>query len=182
MTPMLAELHRAHIGRLQRFRSAAVPDDGIDFKRAPRHIILRDVVAPQPSIMHVPPVVMVPFKRVKIAPPTKPVSKAPPAIPFRKAFSIRQIINDVADHHGMLSVQLTGPERFAILIKPRFMAMYLCKAILNLSTPAIGRHFGGRDHSTAINALNKARSRALSDFQFGSELAAIECAIRRRNP
>ena len=38
---------------------------------------------------------------------------------------------------------------------PRQIAMYLCREIANMSFPAIGKDFGGRDHSTALHAYSK---------------------------
>lgn len=182
MTPMLAELHRAHVGRLQRFRSRAVPDDGIDFKRPPRHVILRDVVAPQSTIKHMPPVMIVSIQREHIPPPKVVKVKVNRPSAFRLNYLARQIVDCVAERFDVMPQQILGSDRHAIFTVPRFVAMYLCKAVLHFSTPMIGRHFGGRNHSTAINALWKTNRRALSDFQFGSELAALECSIRRRNP
>ncbi len=38
---------------------------------------------------------------------------------------------------------------------PRQIAMYLCREIANMSFPAIGKDFGGRDHSTVLHAYSK---------------------------
>lgn len=180
MTTMLAELHRAHKARHQVWNAAAVHDDGIDFKRPPRHVILRDVIAPQATVMHVPPVMIVPIHREHAAPPKAAKVKRPSA--FRKTFMIRQIINRIAARFDVMPQQITGQDRHTIFVVPRFIAMYLAKNVAQQSTPLIGRQFGDRDHTTVLHALKKARANALSDFQFGSELAALECAIRRRNP
>lgn len=179
MTPMLAEIHRAHKARHQAWNAKAVPDDGIDFKQAPRNIILRSVVPPQITIKHVPPVMIVPIRRTHapVALPKAPKPKPPSA--FRLKYMAREIIDHLAKHFNVMPQQILGPDRHVIFIRPRFVAMYLCKSILRLSTPAIGRIFNGRDHSTAVHATRSARDRALSDFQFGSELAALECCIRK---
>lgn len=183
MTPMLAELHRAHVGRLQRFRSRAVPDEGIDFKRPTPNVILRSVVPPQPTIMHVPPTVMIPIQRAHVPPPEpQKVAKVRRPSAFRKTFMIRQIIKHLAERYDVMPQQITSQDRHAIFVTPRFIAMYLAKTVVGQSLALIGRQFSDRDHTTVLNALKKTRANALSDFQFGSELAALECAIRRRNP
>lgn len=38
---------------------------------------------------------------------------------------------------------------------PRQIAMYLCREVANMSFPAIGKAFGGRDHSTVLHAHAK---------------------------
>ena len=39
------------------------------------------------------------------------------------------------------------------LVHPRQVAMYLAKEKTDLSLKSIGYHFGGRDHSTVIHAV-----------------------------
>ena len=38
---------------------------------------------------------------------------------------------------------------------PRQIAMYLCRELLNMTFPNIGKDFGGRDHSTVLHAYSK---------------------------
>lgn len=38
---------------------------------------------------------------------------------------------------------------------PRQIAMYLCRELIDLSLPKIGKEFGGRDHTTVIHAYDK---------------------------
>ena len=49
---------------------------------------------------------------------------------------------------------LIGPSRTAHIVLARFAAMRLCKRLWpELSTPELGRRFGGRDHSSVVHAL-----------------------------
>ena len=41
------------------------------------------------------------------------------------------------------------------LIQPRHTAMYMTRQLTDLSLPEIGRHFGGRDHTTVLHAVQK---------------------------
>jgi chromosomal replication initiator protein len=41
--------------------------------------------------------------------------------------------------------------------------MYLCRELTDLSLPAIGQRFGGRDHSTVLHAHRQVRNRILTD-------------------
>ncbi len=38
---------------------------------------------------------------------------------------------------------------------PRQIAMYLCRELINMTFPNIGKDFGGRDHSTVLHAYSK---------------------------
>lgn len=60
----------------------------------------------------------------------------------------------VAEHFDIPLFQLTGKKRDPEFSHPRMVAMYLCRAYLHLSFPAIGRHFN-RDHTTVMHAVTK---------------------------
>ena len=49
--------------------------------------------------------------------------------------------------------ELTGKSRKKELVVPRQIAMFFCKEFTNFSLKSIGYHFGGRDHSTVIHAV-----------------------------
>ena len=38
-------------------------------------------------------------------------------------------------------------------------AIYLCRELTDLSLPQIGREFGGRDHTTVLNAIRRVQQR-----------------------
>lgn len=50
---------------------------------------------------------------------------------------------------------LKGPRRHRNITVPRQIAMYLVRELCDESLPQIGGLFGGRDHSTVINALKR---------------------------
>ena len=52
-----------------------------------------------------------------------------------------------------LDVYLVGVER--VVVKPRQVAMYLMRNEIKSSFPSIGKHIGGRDHTTAMHAYEK---------------------------
>ncbi len=61
----------------------------------------------------------------------------------------------VARHYGVSLEDLVGDRRTKRVVVPRQVAMYLCRELTDSSLPAIGRSFGGRDHTTVIYAVNK---------------------------
>ena len=58
----------------------------------------------------------------------------------------------IATHFNIKIVDLKSKKRTKTLVLPRHIAMFLCRELLKLSFPEIGRLFGGKDHSTVIYA------------------------------
>ena len=52
--------------------------------------------------------------------------------------------------------------------------MYLSRKLTGGSFPAIGEHFGGRDHSTVIHANSTIERRIKDDERLRSSVAEIE--------
>ena len=69
-----------------------------------------------------------------------------------------QILATSADHFGFSIDDLCGPSRRRPLVIARQIAMYLFRELTEFSYPAIGREFGGRDHTTVIHAVEKISS------------------------
>ena len=65
------------------------------------------------------------------------------------------VCHAVAQVYGVSVDELLGPRRFHRLIEPRHVAMTIARLLLPYSLPEIARAFGGRDHTTAINAIRK---------------------------
>lgn len=68
-------------------------------------------------------------------------------------FLIRDIIAVVADEFGVDPSDITGTSRRREFTRPRFTAIFIARHTGNRSMPEIGRAFGGRDHTTILNAL-----------------------------
>jgi chromosomal replication initiator protein len=66
-----------------------------------------------------------------------------------------QILETSAKHFGFTLEDLCGPSRRRPLVMARQIAMYLFRDLTDYSYPAIGREFGGRDHTTVIHAYDK---------------------------
>lgn len=72
-----------------------------------------------------------------------------------KILTSKLIMQIVAKFFNIKVTDLTSDKRSNNVTYPRQIAMYLCREIANLSFPAIGRDFGGRDHSTVLHAYGK---------------------------
>lgn len=67
------------------------------------------------------------------------------------------IIAQTASYFGFSIEDLTGPSRTRALVTARQISMYLCRELTELSLPKIGQQFGGRDHTTVMNADRRIR-------------------------
>ena len=56
---------------------------------------------------------------------------------------------------GLSVEELRGKSRRRPLVTARQIAMYVLREMTDFSYPAIGREFGGRDHTTVIHAVEK---------------------------
>ena len=72
--------------------------------------------------------------------------------------TIAIIMGQTASYFGLSIDDLCGQSRSRVLVTARHIAMYLCRELTDLSLPKIGQQFGGRDHTTVINADRKIRS------------------------
>ncbi len=67
------------------------------------------------------------------------------------------IMGQTASYFGLSIEDLCGTSRSRVLVTARHIAMYLCRELTDLSLPKIGQQFGGRDHTTVMNADRKIR-------------------------
>ena len=73
--------------------------------------------------------------------------------------TIRTIQEVVAREYGVTVDGLRSQARYARLVAPRHLAMYLSRELTGHSLLAIGRQFGNRDHSSIIHGCNRALER-----------------------
>lgn len=89
----------------------------------------------------------------------------------------RRIAAAVAHEHGVAPEALTGPSRHQSLVKPRFVAIYLCRTCTEASLPQIGKAFGGRDHTSILYAYRKVLNdndlRSLAEQYQGAAIRAM---------
>jgi len=72
-----------------------------------------------------------------------------------QAVNTPRIQQTVAAHFGLKMSELRSKRRQRTVVFPRQVAMFLCRELTDASLPEIGRHFGGRDHSTVLYACTK---------------------------
>jgi len=93
--------------------------------------------------------------------------------------TIDAIQRATAQHFGLKITDLKGGRRHRVVVRPRMVAMYLCRELLGASYPEIGRAFGGRDHATAINAHRRIKGLVRDDEAVRTATAAIAATLGR---
>ncbi len=89
----------------------------------------------------------------------------------------KRIIDIVADYYNLSPSQLTGKIRTGQVALARHIAMYLIRNILtDVSLKKIGDIFGGKDHTTVINGVQRVEKELKTD---ASLKAAVDELTRR---
>ena len=91
--------------------------------------------------------------------------------------SIEEIQRKVADHYLIRHSDLIGPKRVRTFARPRQIAMYLCKQLTTRSLPEIGRHFGGRDHTTVMHGVRRIEELKKQDAQIAEDVELLRRAL-----
>lgn len=65
------------------------------------------------------------------------------------------ILEATSETFGFTVDELCGPNRRRPLVTARQVSMYVFRELTDFSYPAIGREFGGRDHTTVMHAVDK---------------------------
>lgn len=84
--------------------------------------------------------------------------------------SIEEIQRIVAEFYKIRITDLKSSSRARPIVVPRQVAMYLIKKFLDKSLVDIGKAFGGKDHTTVINSLEKVENLQNSDPQMKSDI------------
>lgn len=88
---------------------------------------------------------------------------------------IHRIQRVVCDYYKISLDDIKGKKRSLNINYPRQVAIYLCRILTTESFPKIGSYFGGRDHSTIINAYQKIEN----DLKNNQQLVAVVEELKR---
>lgn len=94
-----------------------------------------------------------------------------------KRVRIEDIQRIVARRYNVSRHDMCSSRRTANVVRPRQVAMYLCKTTTLRSLPEIGRRFGGRDHTTVLHAVRKMEALSAKDVALASELDSLRIQI-----
>ncbi len=95
----------------------------------------------------------------------------------QSTISLEDIQKMVADHFGVKVSDLKSTTRAKQIVVPRQTAMYLIKKTLDRSLVDIGRAFGGKDHTTVMNAMERVDYLLSKDMDFKKDLEELTTRI-----
>jgi chromosomal replication initiator protein len=91
----------------------------------------------------------------------------------RKPINVERIQVLVADYYNVTLDDMKGKRRDKHIVFPRQVAMFLVREETPSSLPAIGKAFGGRDHTTALHSIEKIANELKEDERLRYEVQAI---------
>ena len=94
-----------------------------------------------------------------------------------KNITVELIQEIVASHYKIKTQDMKTSTRLRTIAFPRQVAMYLSRKLTTLSLPLVGKHFGGKDHTTIMYACQKIEGMLQKDPVFQQELESLERTI-----
>ena len=92
----------------------------------------------------------------------------------RQPIKVERIQALVADYYNVTLEDMKGKRRDKHIVFPRQVAMFLVREETPSSLPAIGKAFGGRDHTTALHSIEKIANELKEDERLRYEVQAIK--------
>jgi hypothetical protein len=87
--------------------------------------------------------------------------------------SVAAIQVAVASFFGVTRNDILSARREANIVLPRHIAVYLAKELTPFTYPALGRFFGGRDHTSALHAVRRIQKLVRSDENIAFTVATL---------
>ncbi|MDE3018267.1 MAG: chromosomal replication initiator protein DnaA [Nitrospirota bacterium] len=97
----------------------------------------------------------------------------------KKIIAMDDIEEAVATRFHVKVAELKSRRRSKTLVHPRQIAMYLCREMTDASFPEIGRHFGGKDHTTIIHACKQIAKAKEADNTLRATLESLKDQITK---
>lgn len=95
----------------------------------------------------------------------------------QSTISVEEIMRIVCDHFNVKPCDLKSRTRAKPIVVPRQIAMYLIKKFLDKSLVDIGKAFGGKDHTTVMNALERVQYLQSNDQDIFKDIEELETRI-----
>ena len=106
----------------------------------------------------------------------------PRAIDQASSVSVSDVKDAVALYFDLSVADMVSSSRAARLAWPRHLAIYLARDLTGASLQDLGRSFGGRNHTTILNACKRVSERLKTDVEAARDvdnLSKAMCSSRR---
>lgn len=94
----------------------------------------------------------------------------------REDLSPDTIIEATCKYFGITKADIVGKKKSKEIVEPRMIAIYLISEMLDMPLVAIGKLFGGRDHTTIIHA----RDKITEQYRDGGRVKTLVNAIKEQ--
>lgn len=92
----------------------------------------------------------------------------------KKAVNAENIIQTIVEFYGVAEEDLIRKGRKQEIAHPRQVAMYLMRSELKTSLAAVGKYFGGRDHTTVLHACEKIQKDLDENLRLKEEINSLK--------
>ena len=96
-----------------------------------------------------------------------------PTLEKNTRISIYDIQKIISEYFNISIADIKGSSRKKSVVFPRHMAMYVVREVTELSTTEIGLEFGGKDHTTVMNACQKIKNMLVADSTLEGTVSAL---------
>lgn len=96
----------------------------------------------------------------------------------KQKLSEQRIINTVAEYYSLTPSQLIGPSRNGNIALARHIAMYLIRTLLDIPYTRIGVMFGGKDHSTVMNGVEKVENSLKTNISLQTAVSELKTLLK----
>lgn len=119
------------------------------------------------------------IKRTHVRPPRGYAFMGMYIVPIKRWPTIAEIQARVAGFYHIPLIEMTSARRAREVARPRQVAMYLAKRLTPNSLPAIGRRFGGRDHTTVMHAVRQIEALSREGGSIAHEVFDLTASLSR---
>ena len=99
----------------------------------------------------------------------------------KRVITVEVIQKRVGAFYNIKISEMKSKKKNKNLILPRHGAMFLTRKLTDLSLPEIGRHFGGRDHTTVLHAIQKIDNLLQTDEDYQNSIENLIKEIEGNN-
>jgi chromosomal replication initiator protein len=90
-----------------------------------------------------------------------------------RLITMENIQKAVAEYYKLRVSDMLSRKKPRNIVRPRQVAMALCKELTDHSLPEIGNAFGGRDHTTVLHACRKIEELCETDGRIREDRAKL---------